>query len=241
MIFKDKIIAVTGASRGIGRNIADCFEKEGAIVIRCARKAKEFNVDLAEPDAPQKLIDEIYDKHSRLDVLVNNARASERQAFFHETADEWEREISVSLRSTYFLSKYAIERMHGGAIVNIGSITSHFVSHESAAYQISKGAVLQLTRCLAKAGGPRNVRVNAVLPGLIIQDEHRERYDSANNAEYRDTVNKIHPLGRPGDPEDIAQAVMFLSQAPWITGTSLIVDGGLTIQQLADYALKASS
>lgn len=230
------IAMVTGAGRGLGKTIALAFEDAGYTVARCIRGAKEFNCDLADASAAPTLINAVIHKYGTIDVLVNNARASERNTLETEDEDTWDREIAVDLKSAYFLGKYAIENMHGGAVVNVGSITTNFVSHESAAYQLSKGAVLQMTRVLAKLGGPRGVRCNAVLPGFIVTDEHR--YVAAENAEYRAAVEKIHPLGRAGSPWDIAKTCLFLAEAPWITGASLVVDGGLTIQELAGFTLK---
>lgn len=232
------IAMVTGAGRGIGKSIADALEGVGYTVARCIRGAKEFNSDLGYASAAPSLINEVIHKYGRLDLLVNNARASERTSLDEEDEDSWDREIAVDLKSAYFLGKYAIANMNRGAIVNIGSITTHFASHESAAYQISKGAVLSMTRALASLGAKKGVRCNAVLPGLVIQEEHSRRYYAPENADYRAKVERIHPLGRAGHPADIARAVLFLAEAPWITGTSLVVDGGLTMQELAGFTLK---
>lgn len=198
-----------------------------------------FNADLRDEDSPRRLIDEVLERFGRLDVLVNNARGSTRRRLLEESEADWDEEMAVSLKSPYFLAKYAIECMTSGAIVNLGSITSRFVSHESAAYQIAKGATEHLTRVLAFAGAPR-VRVNAVLPGMVLQDEHQARYARMDNAQYRRTVEDIHPLRRPCTSDEVARAVLFLSseQASFITGTSLVVDGGLTVQELGMHMLK---
>lgn len=234
MNFNGKVVAVTGAGRGIGKNIADLFEGLGARVARCDRKASELNADLSTPEAGRILIAEIIEKFGRIDVLVNNARSNLRNLLWDETEEQWDFEMAVGVRAPYFLSKNAMLHMNGGAIVNVGSVTSMVVSHESAAYQVSKGACLQLTRVLAKMGASRGVRVNAVLPGAIVQDEHRERYDRWNNSDYREKMAAVHLSRRPGTSNEVANAVAFLASdlSGFTTGASLVVDGGLTIQDL---------
>ena len=233
-----KVVAVTGGGRGIGRNICKAFEKEGATVVSIDRKADQFNTDLSHPYAGKLLIREIIAKHGRIDVLVNNARSHLRALLGEETEDDWDQEMAVNLKAAYFLGKYAIENMTDGAIVNIGSVTTNFASHESAGYQVSKSACMGLTRSLAMLGASKNVRCNAVLPGFIVQDEYRVRYEQADNQPYRHEVEKMHPLGRPGTSDEVAEATLFLAKAKWITGQSLTVDGGLTMQELAAFKYK---
>lgn len=240
MRFDGKVVAVTGAGRGIGKNIADLFESLGASVARCDRKANEFKEDLSRPYAGRILIAEIMDKFGRIDVLVNNARSNLRKLLWEETEGEWDFEMAVSVKAPYFLAKYALQNMNGGAIVNVGSVTTNVVSHESAAYQVAKGACLQLTRVLAKMGQSKGVRVNAVLPGAIIQDEHRERYEWEDNADYRAKFNAVHLTNRPGTSGEVANAVAFLASdlSGFTTGTSLVVDGGLTTQDLLTFHVR---
>ena len=235
---RSKVVAVTGGGRGIGRNICKAFEREGATVVSIDRKADQFNTDLSHPYAGKLLIGEILDKHKRIDVLVNNARSQLRSLLGEETEDDWDTEMAVNLKAAYFLGKYAIESMTDGAIVNIGSVTTNFASHESAAYQISKSACMGLTRALAMLGAPKNVTCNAVLPGFIVQDEYRVRYDQQDNAAYRQAVQGMHPLSRPGTSDEVAEATVFLAKSKWITGQSLTVDGGLTMQELAAFKYK---
>jgi NAD(P)-dependent dehydrogenase (short-subunit alcohol dehydrogenase family) len=233
--FDGKVVAVTGAGRGIGKNIADLFEKLGAQVARCDRKADVLNTDLSHPNAGRLLIREVMERYGRLDVLVNNARSNLRHLLWEEDEEAWDFEMAVGVKAPYFLSKYAMKEMlDGGAIVNVGSVTALVVSHESAAYQVSKGACLQLTRVLAQMGASRGVRVNAVLPGAIVQDEHRDRYNQDDNAEFRKKMGEVHLTGKPGTSDDVANAVVFLASdaSKFTTGASLVVDGGLTVQDL---------
>lgn len=236
-----KIAAITGSGRGIGKNIAAEFAAQGYTIVGIDRHAPEFNTDLAAPGAARALIDEIRAKHGRIDVLVNNARSSCRSLLGEETEEDWDHEMTVNLKSAFFLSKYGMELMdRGSAIINIGSITANFVSQETAAYQISKGACLQMTRVLAMMGAPRGIRCNALLPGCIVQDEHRARYDKAGNERYREIMDGVHPLGRPGTATEVAAAAVFLASdaSAWTTGASLTLDGGLTIQELAAFHYK---
>lgn len=241
MTFHGKVVAVTGAGRGIGKNIADLFESLGATVARCDRKADALNRDLAEYGVGHNLITDVVERYGRIDVLVNNARSNLRNMLWDETESEWDFEMAVSVRAPYFLGKYAILNMkNGGAIVNVGSVTANVVSHESAAYQVAKGACLQLTRVLAKMGRSRGVRVNAVLPGAIIQDEHRERYNQEDNADYRAKFNAVHLTDRPGTSDEVAHAVAFLASdlSGFTTGASLVIDGGMTAQDLLTFHVR---
>ena len=240
MRFDNKVVVVTGAARGIGKNIADLFERLGGTVARCDRKAQELNVDLSDPYAGRKLVEEIVKKYGRIDVLVNNARSNIRKFLWEETEEEWDFEMSVGVKAPYFLAKYSMPHMKGGAIVNIGSVTANVVSHECAPYQISKGACLQLTRVLAQMGSHWNVRVNAVLPGAIVQNEHRERYGLLENQDYRLRVEEAHLVKRPGTSDEIANAAAFLASdlSGFTTGASLVVDGGLTIQDLLTFHVR---
>jgi hypothetical protein len=238
--FCGKVVAVTGAGRGIGKNIADLFERKGATVARCDRNSHELNEDLSNPRAGRHLVEEIMQKFGRIDVLVNNARSNLRNTLWDETEEEWDFEMAVGVRAPYFLSKHALYWMEGGSIVIVGSVTANVVSHESAAYQVSKGAQLQLTRVLAKMGASRGVRVNIVLPGSIVQDEHRERYNREDNAEYRKRTEDVHLTDGPGTSDDVANAVAFLASdlSKFTTGASLVVDGGLTIQDLLTFHVR---
>ncbi|MHB8694539.1 MAG: SDR family NAD(P)-dependent oxidoreductase, partial [Solirubrobacteraceae bacterium] len=192
--------------------------------------------DLAAAGGPRVLVQEVAERNGRLDVLVNNARSGERAEAMEETEESWEATMAVTLRAAFFASQEAIRlmaRTGGGAIVNVASVTALLVSHESPAYHAAKAGLVQATRQLAVVGGPQRVRVNAVLPGFIVQDEHRERYESAENAAYREVANEVHPLGRVGRAEEVGSAVAFLvsDDASFITGQTLTVDGGLTVQE----------
>ena len=251
--FIDKVVIVTGAARGIGKSIARAFGCEGAHVVICdidERKGRvteaelrqqemsaEFLfMDLSQRGAPQAMIQKIFQRWERLDILVNNARSGRRTSLLDEDEDTWEQGMSVTLRAAFFASQEAIRVMsqtEGGSIVNISSIAALLACDESPVYHIAKAGMIQMTRYLAVHAGHYGVRVNAVLPGFIVQDEHRARYERDNNWHYREIAAFIHPSGHVGKPDDVANAVLFLClpAASFISGECLVVDGGATIQE----------
>lgn len=250
--FDGKVVLVTGSARGIGKTIASAFGMAGAHVAICdlngdaseatvkelldlGISAGHFVVDLSKIGEPQRMVMEVAKKFGRLDVLVNNARAGVRRAFLEDSEDNWDLTMSVGLRAAFFASQQAIplmERNGGGSIVNISSVAAFLVSLESAGYHAAKAGLVQLTKYLAVNSGARQVRVNAVLPGFIVQDEHRERYLREDNAAYRARAEGCHPLKRVGYASEVAEATLFLcsDSARFITGQSIVVDGGFTVQ-----------
>lgn len=267
MSIENKVYVVTGAARGIGKNIslklasidsiiciADINEEDGRSVVADINalgfSADFFLVDLSCNGAANQLVSEVVNKYKKIDAIINNARGRQFLNCEKETEESWDFVFNVGLRSAYFLAIAAIPFMNSkSSIINIGSTSGRLISNESPAYQISKGAVGQLTRYLANYAGPLGIRVNEISPGFIVQDEHFDRYDR-NDAEqtlYREAVNHLHPLkGGPGRSDDIAHAVKFLvsDEASFITGNTLVVDGGLSTQDptkvLFDYkTLKA--
>lgn len=255
--FKDKTIIVTGAARGIGKNIATQFAEVGATVVIVDKnekdgqsvvdeisssgyKAEYFNLDLADTKRMEEMIISLFKKYNHVDVLVNNARAGKRTAPLEETVENWQFTVDISLKAPLFLSKIFINKISennsGGSIINISSIAASTICHESAAYHLTKSALENLTRYLAVFGGPKGVRVNAIRPGFIVQDDHQDRYLSDENIPYRNLAEYCHPLGRVGTSDDVANAVLFLcsKKASFITGQVLTLDGGLTIQDQWD-------
>jgi NAD(P)-dependent dehydrogenase (short-subunit alcohol dehydrogenase family) len=250
--FDGKVALITGSARGIGKTIATAIGHAGAHVAICdinqavaeasVKELKEsgidatyFATDLSQKGGPQRMISEVAEKLGRLDILVNNARAGKRLEPSEDTEENWDMTMSVGLKASYFASLKAIsimETLGGGNIVNIGSVSAFLISGESAAYHVSKSGLTQLTKYLAVHAGSKQIRVNSVLPGFIVQDEHRDRYNSSDNIKYRTRAEQCHPLKRVGYSQEVADATLFLCSeaASFITGQEIIVDGGLTIQ-----------
>lgn len=251
--FADTVVLVTGSARGIGKNIARGFGRLGATVIIAdidetrgeATKtelhqegisADFLQVDLSQRGAPQTMIRQIVQKWGDLDILINNARSGQRRSLMEEDEATWEQEMSVTLRATFFASQEATRVMSQkgrGSIVNISSIAGLLICDESPAYHIAKAGVLQMTRYLAAHAGKYGIRVNAILPGFIVQDEHRHRYESEDNRDYRRIAQFCHPMGHVGESDNVVNAALFLCspEASFISGQCLVVDGGLAVQE----------
>lgn len=243
-----KVAVVTGAGSGIGAAIAKRFAGEGASVALF-----DLNVERARSIAAQigtlapaiviggdasceadvrRAIEQVVGRYSHIDVLVNNAGTEQSGSVVEMSVESWDRVISVNLRSMFLFAKYAIPHMRsGGAIINISSIDA-FASYPGyAAYDASKAAVLALTRALAIDHGGQGIRANAICPGYIdtpLLAPYLERL--GNPDQVRREIASLHPLGHIGRPEHIADAALFLASgaASFITGTQLVVDGGLT-------------
>jgi NAD(P)-dependent dehydrogenase (short-subunit alcohol dehydrogenase family) len=250
-MFSGKVVVITGAARGIGRNIASRFAVTGALVAVVDRDKDSGSTtvrdlqalghsavfvqgDLVLRDVPASIIKKIVLEHGRIDVLVNNARARGGRDFLQETPATWDESVNVGLRAALFASQAAIREMGargGGVIVNISSIAGLMATHESPSYHAAKAGLIQLTRYLAVCAGSAGVRVNCVCPGFIVQDEHRTRFESSDNTAYRADANAIHPLRQVGTANDVADAVLFLSspQAAFVNGHVLVLDGGATL------------
>lgn len=261
--FESKVTVVTGAARGIGRNIAHHFAISGSTVwiIDLDNEAGTstaqamcdegydvhfLHTDLSIKGASEEAINTIAKASGTINFLVNNARAGERRGFNDEDEDNWDLATNVMLRSPFFCSRAALKHMAiagNGSIVNISSVAGSVVSAESPSYHAAKSGLIHLTKYLAGVAGESKTRVNAVLPGFIVQDEHRKRYDRDDNRDYRKLVESVHPLEYEGHSDDVADAVMFLcsQQARFMTGQAITIDGGLTLQDQWALALKISN
>jgi NAD(P)-dependent dehydrogenase (short-subunit alcohol dehydrogenase family) len=248
--FEGKAVIVTGGAKGIGRAISLAFAREGANVL-CAdvdaqagqaieQQAADLSgaivfqkADVARSADCQDLVNACLTRWGGLDVIVNNVgiQPSESYVPAHELPEEaWGRIVDVNLKSTFLMTKYGVPQMKkrgSGAIVNIASVQGLQSAPGVSAYAASKGGLLNLTRQLALEYAADGIRVNAVNPGTIETD--LAIAGSGGLEALRAGAARTHPLGRAGQPEEVANAVLFLAgeRASFITGEYLCVDGGL--------------
>lgn len=233
-----EVCVVTGGHRGIGRAIVERFVALGATVhsvdvlheeaARPRPLLHRHRCDIISLDAVEALARSI----GRVDVLVNNAATVTRAVPITElTPEEWQRTLSVNVTGAFNVTRSVLPQMgRGGRIVNLASTFAHVGSPGRVAYSTTKGAILAFTRSLALDVAAQGIRVNSVSPGGIATDRLVELFGSQEKAE--DYLAPLHPIGRTGRPEDIADAVAFLASpsSGFMTGADLLVDGGYTAQ-----------
>ncbi len=230
-----KVAIVTGGTRGLGRQIAQCLQRAGAAVTVCGRSEPAdlpegivFRAaDIREADQAEALVEAVAAQHGRLDILVNNAGGSP-QAPATASPRFFDSIVRLNLHSAMYMSQYAYAHMRqagGGSIVNIASVSGIRPSPMTAAYGAAKAGLLSLTQSLAQEWGPDGVRVNAIIVGLMQTETAQETYgDAAAQA----AVAQSLPLQRMGTGHDIAGAVLWLcsGMAAWVSGARINVDGG---------------
>lgn len=248
MTFKDKAAIVTGASRGIGKEIALMLADEGADVAftylkseaqaqelalqiqNKGRKALALKIDSSDFDQAKVLIEKTKEAFGRLDFLVNNSGITRDKALMLMTREDWGEVINTNLTGTFNVSRQAIVtflKQKSGSIVNIASISGIIGLSRQANYASSKAGIIGFTRSLARETAAYNIRVNAVAPGFIETD-----MIAGLKPEYKDAMLVNIPLNRFGKASEAAAAVKFLlsDAAGFITGQVLVVDGGLSIK-----------
>lgn len=246
MSLENKTAIVTGARRGIGKGIAIALAKEGCNVVvsdidekdcevvaeevrKLEPKALAVRCDVSKKGEVEKLFSRTMEEFGRLDILVNNAGIFPFVPFAEMKEEDWDKVLNVNLKSIFFCSKEAAKVLpEGGRIVNISSIAA-FVGFEGLVhYCASKGAINSMIRALALELAPKKITVNAVAPGAI---ETPGASEVSTEESKKQTIATI-PLSRMGQPEDIADAVVFLAseKAGYITGQTIIVDGGWTLR-----------
>lgn len=244
-----KTAIVTGAASGIGRGIATLFAQEGARVVVAdidddggaavagelggAAVARYIHADVSDGAQVRALVEGTIAAFGGVDILVNNAAIVIFKKLVETEEEEWDRVIATNLRSVYLCSRYTIPQMirrGGGAIVNISSVRALATTPLVTSYDATKGAIIALTRGLALEHARDGIRVNCVLPGSIDTPVFRSnlRADGDEEEGYRAAADSI-PLGRVGQPLDIARAVLFLvsDEASYATGAPFLIDGGM--------------
>jgi NAD(P)-dependent dehydrogenase (short-subunit alcohol dehydrogenase family) len=244
MRLQDKTAVITGGARGIGRAIAERFVEEGASVVLADRDAEAaekaasdlgdrawgYKVDVTRRTEVEELVQTVAQRAGRLDILVNNA-AHARYDFAVDLAEEdWDYTVDISLKGYFLCSQAAARQMlrqGSGKIVNISSIAAKVGLARTAAYAASKGGINALTHVMAIELARDNIQVNAIGPGPVETEFMLSVVSEAGLAERRARV----PIGRLGQPSDIAGAAVFLASADsdWVTGSVLMVDGGYTV------------
>ena len=235
-----KVILVTGASRGIGNNIARSLAHENIVIAnynKSEEQAKElekqntnieiFKADVSKRNEVQNMVQEIIKKYGKIDVLINNAGISENKLFTNVTDEDWNRMINTNLYSAFCVSQEVIPYMiheKNGCIINISSIWGVTGAAMEVAYSTSKAGIIGLTKSLAKELGPSNIRVNAIAPGIIDT--------SMNNKFSEEEINDIKeeiPLERVGKPEEITKCIEWLLEDNYTTGQVISINGGWVI------------
>ncbi|MBO6716563.1 MAG: SDR family oxidoreductase [Rhizobiaceae bacterium] len=238
-----RVAIVTGSTRGIGLAVARKFAGYGASLIICGRaeqlpdeimfgfrdpsRVTYVSCDLGAAGSAERIVAAANDTHGRLDILVNNAGIQPPGDLQSSNDEEWRSVLEVNVVAAAALMRCAAAAMtHGGSIINIASSRSTRPGMGMAAYSASKSALLNLTQSAAVELGPLGARVNAVSPGLVNRPGLVESWPEGVKR-FSDSA----PLGRIGEPEEIANACLFLAgdAASWITGTNLAVDGGITL------------
>jgi len=237
--FSGKTVLVTGASRGIGRAIAVAFKERGAYVIASARPSKDLDAlsDILGTQGEAWAEDATTDsflarmgKMKQLDILINNIGINFPEAFIDVSDDHLDKMLDLNVRSTFRTSREGVKRMKaGGSVVNITSQMGHVGSPNRTTYCMTKHAIEGLTKAMAVELAPNGIRVNSVAPTFIETDMTRSWFSDAKFMEF---VRRMIPLGKVGQPEDVASAVIYLCSegAKMVTGHSLLVDGGWTAQ-----------
>jgi len=245
---------ITGGGQGIGRAIAGLFQKQGACVfiLDCdsvmgkktaaelskevpSRPVRYLAADLREPVEIQNAANAIKKFHDRVDILVNNAGLELEKSLEKLIVADWDLVLSVNLRGAFLLTQSIVPLFpeSGGSIVNISSIHASHAFPDSIPYACSKAGMVALTRNLALELASRHIRVNCICPGYI-DTRLWEQYlrSSANPGVLAEQTAALHPVGRRGVPDDVSEAALFLASdsSAFITGTDLVVDGGLTVR-----------
>jgi NAD(P)-dependent dehydrogenase (short-subunit alcohol dehydrogenase family) len=251
MRLDQRVAVITGAGSGIGQAMALLFAREGARILAAdvngsaaeetaAKVVAEGGtcqamvVDVTEPDQVRGMIERAHEHYGRIDILCNNAGIGSTTDVIDCEPDEWDRVMTVNVKSVYLGCKYVLPRMiaqGGGVIVNTASVAGMVGIVKRASYSASKGAVIALTRQVAMDFVEQGIRVNCLCPGTVDSPWVGRLLDmAADPVAARQALVARQPMGRLGTPEEVAAAALYLASddAAFITGTGLVIDGGLT-------------
>lgn len=243
-----KVALITGASSGIGRATALLFAFNGSDVVAVGRNESELNslkdeakdhpgtvrihlADVTELTQVDRLVTETVENFGQIDVLVNSAGIIRSGSLEATTLDDWDKMLNVNLRSVFYLMQNCLPHLESsnGNIVNVSSVTGTRAFPGVLAYCVSKAGIDQLTRCAALELAGKGVRVNAVNPGVVVTNLHkRGGMNSDDYEKFLANAANTHPIGRAGQPEEVAELIYFLAsdKANWITGATYAIDGG---------------
>ena len=263
MKLKNKVAIITGTGAGIGKSIAAVFAKEGAKVVAVSRRASNGQpvvdnivanggdaifvpCDVSIEADVKKTVKKTIDSYGRIDVLVNNAGVNFVKPFEKTEPLDWDRVVNTDLRGTYLCSRLAILEMlktGGGSIINITSVHTIASLPSAGPYDAAKWGMVGLTKALAVEFAARNIRVNALSPGLIDTQMWDDIKAAAPNLQECLTYWKANiPMGRVGTPEEVAKVAVFLASddASYITGSNIIADGGMTSQLISQASFESA-
>jgi 3-oxoacyl-[acyl-carrier protein] reductase len=236
-----KVAIITGAAKGIGREIAKKLAENNYKVIANYNKSEEqakqlqeenqeidiFKADVSKREEVKKMIMYVIEKYGRIDVLVNNAGISENKLFTEVTDEDWNKIISNNLYSAFCTTQEVLPNMihnKSGCIINISSIWGIVGASCESIYSISKAGIDAMTKSLAKELGPSNIRVNSIAPGMI----NTQMNNNLNMQEIQEIIEET-PLQKVGQPEDVAKCVCWLVEDSFTTGQVISINGGWVI------------
>ncbi|MBA2493470.1 MAG: glucose 1-dehydrogenase [Acidobacteria bacterium] len=245
---QEKVAIITGASSGIGRAVALLFAKNGAKVVAIGRNKKELNAlrdeaqgksgvvkvylaDNREATQVERLFSYVTENFNRIDVLINAAGIILNGSIENTTLDDWDKMMDINLRTVFNIMQKSVPQLEKtkGNIVNVSSVAGLRAFPNVLAYCVSKAAIDQLTRCSALELAPKGIRVNAVNPGVVVTNLHkRGGMEEEKYKDFLENSKKTHPVGRVGEPWEIAELIYYLAseKAAWITGATYEIDGG---------------
>lgn len=239
MDFQGKVVVVTGGAQGIGRAAGFAFRDAGASVVawdvdeEALAELGAIRGRRCDVGAPADIL-AAASELERVDVLVNNAGIGADKSLFDLEVEDWDRVLNVNLRSIWLCAKHLAPKMPpGSSIVNVASTRAFMSEPDTEPYSASKGGVVALTHALAASLSEKRIRVNCVSPGWIETSEHR-KISERRPANLSPAAHAQHWVGRVGEPDDISAALLFLAsdRATFITGTNLVIDGGMTVKMI---------